>query len=323
MEIIIERGRIAKLKELDPYSIAVDGFVAGPEIDAENHRFSFDHHAGCSRFATLASCQQALNAVLLGLDPTPYKIYCNDVDVDVCAAIWCLKNPDRCKEPLVQKLVDAIGKGDMYGGAIDINGMKKTVEWICAPEVESKKNGDYEKLSNDGLKPILESILHRIDSYVNGEAAGEISKQQIISNFKLIRAENNWAFVESNDPHILSKIWQSGFDRVVVARPLEDGTTAYTFAKRSDFIDQFPLQSIYKAVNKLEPGAGGGSSIGGCVRASDGSRSNLKYEQVIQIIDSVLGHCEPIIPKKKIPTKKKPESKKKTTGKLAITKKTS
>lgn len=315
MEIIIDRGRIAKLKELEPFSIAVDGFVQGPEIDAENHRFSFDHHSGCSRFATLSSCQQALNAVLLGLDPTPYKIYCNDVDVDVCAAIWCFKNPDRCKEPLVQKLIDAIGKGDMYGGAIDINGMKKTVEWICAPEVESKKNGDYEKLSNDGLKPILESILHRIDSYVNGEASIEISKQQTECNFKLIRAENNWTFIESNDPHVLSKVWQSGFDRVVVARPLEDGSIAYTFAKRSDFIDGFPLQAIYKAVNQLEPGAGGGSSIGGCVRCSDGSRSNLKYEQMIQIIDSVLGHCAPIsvTPKKRAP-KKKTEVKKKAAG---------
>jgi hypothetical protein len=115
----------------------------------------------------------------------------------VCAAIWCLKNPDRCKEPLVAKLVDAIGKGDRYAGAFDVNGMKRVVEWVCAPETDSKRNGDYEKLSNEGLLPIVESILHRFDSYADGESSIEVAKQTQYGGFKVLRNENGWALIES------------------------------------------------------------------------------------------------------------------------------
>ena len=65
--------------------------------------------------------------------------------------------------------------------------------WVCAPETDSKKNGDYENISNDGLKSILESILHRIDMYANGESSIEVQKQQLSSEFKVLRNENGWA----------------------------------------------------------------------------------------------------------------------------------
>lgn len=294
MDIVIERGKIATLKSLPEYSIALDGFVQGPQIDDQHHRYSFDHHAGCSRFSTLSSCEQAWTAVMLGLDPEPYTIYCNDVDADVCAAIWCLKNPSRCREPLVAKLIDAIGKADRYAGAFDTNGMKKIVEWVCAPETESKKNGDYEKLSNDGLKPILESILHRIDQFADGESSIEVAKQLVQSEYKVLRNENGWSMIETSDPHALGAIWQAGFDRIVVARKQNDKTIAYTVARRSEFIDNFPIESIFEALNEQEPGWGGGSTIGGAPRNPDGTRSKLTVKQVAKVIDDVLtGEWEP------------------------------
>lgn len=292
MEIKIERGKIFKLESLPPYSIALDGAVSGPEIDDENHKFSFDHHAGCIRFCTTSACMQAMDAVLLGLDPAPYTIYCNDVDSDVCAAIWCLKNPTRCKEPLVEKLITAIGKSDMFAGAIEMNGLKRAVEWVAEPQISSIRNGDYEKLSNEGLKTILESVLHRIDLYANGEASIEVSKQQTHDNFKVIRKENGWALIEAADPHILSTIWHSGFDKVAIVRPLEDGSTAVTLARKSDFIDGFPLKRIYDVLNEYEDTSmdkwGGSSCIGGAPRNPDGSRSKLSIELISQIIDSVV-----------------------------------
>ena len=83
MDIIIQRGKKVKLETLPEYSIAVDGFVQGPEIDTDNHRYSFDHHSGCLRYCTTASCTQAWTAVLLGLEPAKYTVYVNDVDIDV------------------------------------------------------------------------------------------------------------------------------------------------------------------------------------------------------------------------------------------------
>jgi hypothetical protein len=299
MDIVIKRGDPVALETLPEYSIALDGFVQGPKIDEEAHRFSFDHHAGCLRYCTTAACMQARDAVLAGLDPEPYTIFCNDVDADVCAAVWCLKNPTRCTEPLVNQLIDAIGKADMFAGAVGLNGMRKTVEWICEPEVASKRNGDYEKLSDEGLNPILESILGRIDLYVDGKASAEIAKQQMNENFQLLRRENNWALIESQDPHALSAIWQAGFTRVVVIRPLADKSTAVTIARKSDFVDGFPLPEIYDALNAEEKGWGGSSTIGGAPRNPDGSRSRLPVKKIVEIIDAVM------VPETAVPSKGK------------------
>lgn len=288
MNIIIDRGKTCKLEEMPEWSICLDGFVQGPQVDPEHHRFSFDHHSGCLRFCTTAACMQAWTAVLLGLDPSNYTVYANDVDADVCMAIWCLKNPDRCSEPLVSKLVNAIGQADMHGGAFCLNGMTKTVEFICAPETDSKRNQDYYKLSNDGLKSILEAVLHRIDLYVDGEASIEVAKQQKHGEYKILRNENGWVLVESNDPHCYSSIYQAGFERVVLVRPQDDGSLAISLAKRSDFIEGFPLEKMYEELNKLEAGWGGSSSVGGAPRNPDGSRSHLPLETIVKVIDDVV-----------------------------------
>lgn len=311
MNIVIERGKVEDMKNLPDFSIALDGFVSGPHIDYKNHKHSFDHHDGCSRFATLSACEQAWTAIQIGLDPAPYTIYCNDVDADVCAAVWCLKNPDRVNEPLAAKLINAIGLSDRYAGAFEINGMKKIVEWICAPETESKKNGDYEKISNEGLRSIMESILHRIDQYVDGEASIEVAKQQCHSDFKVLRNEHGWALIESNDPHSLGAIWQAGFEKIVLIRHLTDESTSVTLARKSDFIEGFPLEKMYSTFSKLEPGWGGGSSIGGCVRNPDGSRSRLSIDQMTEVVDAIVLNGKYVIPEesKKRSSKVPPKAK--------------
>ena len=288
MNIIVERGKVVELDLLPEYSIALDGFVQGPQIDSVNHQYSFDHHGNCLRFCTTSACMQTWTAILLGLDPQNYSVFINDIDADVCVSVWCLKNPERCTEPLVKKLVDAVGISDMHGGALANNGMTKTVEWISAPETDSKRNDDYYKLSNDGLSTIMESVLHRIDMYVNGDASGEIAKQIKHGEYKILRNENNWVLAESQDPHVLSSLYQGGFDRIILTRPQEDNSTAITIAKRSDFIDAFPLNRIYNELNKLEPGWGGSSVIGGAPRNADGSRSKLSIDQISDVIDNCI-----------------------------------
>lgn len=291
MDIVVNRGKVVTLDSLKPYSIALDGYVKSPIVDPDNHRFSFDHHEGCLRFCTTAACMQAWTAVLLGLDDLDkYTVYANDVDADVCAAYWCLRNPERCKEPLVKKLIDAIGLGDMHGGAFGYNGMSKTVEWICSPETDSKRNQDYHKLSDEGLVAILEAVLHRIDLYVNGEASIEVAKQPKHGEYKILRNENNWVLVESQDPHVFTNIYQAGFDRIVLTRPQEDGSLSVTLAKRSDFVSDFPIPKMCEEFNKVEPGWGGGSTISGAPRMPDGSRSRLPLQNIINIIDSCVPH---------------------------------
>lgn len=289
MEIIVKRGLVTTLDQLPPYSIALDGYVQGPEVDPENHRFSFDHHDKCLRYCTTSACMQAWTAVVLGLEELDkYTIYANDVDSDVCAAVWCLKNAERCKEPLVKKLIDAVGLGDMHGGAFSINGMTKTVEWICAPETDSKRKNDYSKISDEGLNTILEAVLHRMDLYVNGESSIEVAKQPKHGEYKILRNEHDWVLIESQDPHCFGAVYQAGFDRVVLCRSQSDNSLAITLAKRSDFIGRFPIRKMYQELNKLEPGWGGGSTVGGAPRNPDGSRSRLSLDKIVSVIDRIV-----------------------------------
>lgn len=288
MDIVIERGKRVKLKDLPKYSVTLDGVTPGPERDPENHRWSFDHHENCQRDCTTSACMQTWTAVMLGLNPESYTIYCNDVDSDVCASIWCLKNPERCKEPLVSKLIDAIGKNDMHSGAFDVNGMRKIVEWICSPQTDSIRNGDYNKLSNEGLKTVMEAVLHRIDTYANGEHSIEVAKQPTHGEFSIRRSDNSWALIESSDPHAYSSIWLAGFDRIVLMRPQEDGTICYSIAKRSGYIEHFPLKKFFKFINMIEPGWGGSNSIGGSVKHEDGSGSRMAPERLCEIIDAIV-----------------------------------
>ena len=60
----------------------------------------------------------------------------------------------------------------------------------------------------------------------------------------------------------------------VVHRPAVGETIAYTVGKQSDFV-AFDVAAFLEACCQLEPGWGGGSSIGGAVRRPDGSRSRL------------------------------------------------
>ena len=313
LDVIMQQGKVVSLDELPEYSIAVDGFVVGPQIDSAHHRLSFDHHGpNVLRFCTTSACQQSWTAVMLGLDSSKFTAFCNHADIDTSAAIYCLKNPERCQEPLVAKLISAIGMSDCHGGSISINGLTKIIEWIALPETESRRCKDYSKLSNEGLLTIMESILARIELYVNGEASIEVAKVHPHDEYKVLHNENGWVMVSSESPHIYSQLYRQGFDRIVLVRNQDDGSLAVSIAKRSDFIDQFPLIKIYAALNELEPGWGGSSSIGGAPRNPDGSRSRLSIEEIKRVINEcILGKL--VIEER--PVKKRPAKKAKKVSK--------
>jgi len=274
---------------------------------------------------------QARDAILLGLEPHKYTVYINDVDIDVCMAVWCLKNPDKLADSRIKLLIDSVGQADMHAGAYALNGMTKTVEWVSAPQTDSIRNGDYSKLSDNGLLTIMESILHRIDKYLNGDAAAEIANQGLHGEYSIKRNEHGWVLVESHDPHVYAALYRAGFDRIILVKPQDDGSNIISVAKRSDFIEGFDLETLFHWINKLEPGWGGGTSIGGSTRYEDGSGSKLPIDEVIvPFVDHLVKGDMPVFkdyekwavvkakPKKKATKKKAPAKKKATTRKKTI-----
>src|SRR5262245_11761356 len=85
-----------------PGTIYLDGAAQGePFVDAERHVYNLDHHEGCVRAFTLATCEQAMVLLRRGLDlrQRDFQIHANGTDLDTVLAIWVLLNHLRLAAP--------------------------------------------------------------------------------------------------------------------------------------------------------------------------------------------------------------------------------
>src|SRR5437764_838066 len=88
-------------RSFPPGSIFLDGAAQGePFIDPKRQLYNLDHHEGCVRSFTLATCEQAVVLVRKGLDlrRRDWTVYANDADLDTVLAIWVLLNHIRLNE---------------------------------------------------------------------------------------------------------------------------------------------------------------------------------------------------------------------------------
>lgn len=289
MEIVIERGKTLPFEELPPRSVALDGYVLGPSIDAETERYSFDHHGDCVRHATRATAEQVHDALVLGLQPRSLSVYLNDIDLDTALAVWLLRHPERAREPLVNRLVHGAGLLDAHSGAFPLAGDLPTiVEWLSEPETKSRASGAYFELDTAGLHALLDEIGRRISVYADGASQGYTENFSIDNRYEVLQRGTGWILVQSLGTRAHARLFADGNERVIIHTTLRDGTHGYTVAKRSEFVKCFPVQRILAALSAQEPGWGGGSTIGGAPRNADGSRSRLTPREVFDIVEPVV-----------------------------------
>ena len=168
MTITISRGATVLFSELASKSIALDGYCQGPAVDVANEKFSFDHHDNCVRLFTRATCQQVMDALLLGFDPTGYTVYVNDVDGDTTLAVWLLRNPKRASEPEVRKLVETVGAIDAHGPAFPSADPKlgdAFFQGVMKPESDVRRAKTYQSAD---LNELLEKCVSNIDALLDG-----------------------------------------------------------------------------------------------------------------------------------------------------------
>lgn len=292
MDIVIERGRTVPFDSLPPKSVALDGYVLGPRIDAEHERFSFDHHGECVRHATRSTAEQVHDAIALGFRSRGLTIFVNDVDLDTALAVWLLRHIDRAGEPLVNRLVSVAGLLDAHSGAFPLSGeMPTVVEWLSEPETSARADGSYYELDTLGLRSLLDEVGRRISVYADGASQAYTANFKIDDRYKVLREGTGWSLVESLGVRAHARLFADGRDRVVIHSLLRDGSHGYTVAKRSEFVKGFPVPKILAALASREPGWGGGSTVGGAPRNADGSRSSMAPEQVFEVVESVVLSC--------------------------------
>lgn len=293
ISIAVSRGTVVEFSDLAPKSIALDGYVQGPVVDVENEKFSFDHHDKCVRLVTRATCQQVMDALLLGLDPTGYTVCINDVDGDTALAVWLLQNPSRVTESRVRMLVETVGCVDSHGPAypvLDPAMADAFYQGVMKPESDLRRAKKYGEAD---LFELLAICVENIDKMIEGtlEWAPRPEKER---SFEITHTGNGWVMAKSDD-FIFDMLYAAGHTKAVAYQMMTEGSVAYTVGKKSEIVSGFPVGphskagTILNALNEREKGWGGGSTIGGAPRNADGSRSRLSPDEVFAIVEAIVG----------------------------------
>jgi hypothetical protein len=294
MELMIRRGLTVPFEQLPIKSIALDGYVQGPAVDVVNEKFSFDHHDGCVRLFTRATCAQVMDALLLGFDPSGYGIFINDVDGDTVLAIWLLRNLQRANEQQVRTLVETVAAIDAHGPAYPSADPKLAdafFQGVMKPESDHRRAKTY---ATCDLSELLEQCVSNIDALLNGTLVWSPRPEKERS-FEITHTGNGWVMAKSDD-FIFDLLYAQGYTKAVAYQQQPDGSYAYTVGKKSELVTGFPVGphskpgTILATLAAREAGWGGGSTIGGAPRNSDGSRSHLSPDHIFNIIEGVVNN---------------------------------
>lgn len=292
MKTIFEFGHTVQFSELPNNSIALDGYVQGPYADAANRKFSFDHHAGCIRLVTLATCQQVLLALDMGLVvDSETQVFSNAIDADTVLALWLLRHPEQSVNPKVRELVSRIGLTDAHGPIFvphPINMHLGPLPWVKEVQTAEK----------------LEGYIGCLDRFFTGEFNPKEPERKPSKGWGW-KPGLGWTPLEAERG--FESVYKAGYYAGVLYNEAPHNTITYTVAKRSDLVpmpvgpaeakpgENTPLPTILGELFKAELAVpntpvtaksnwGGGTSIGGSPRLPDGSASRLELREMHEVL---------------------------------------
>jgi len=184
LEVRLRRGftlTAAAARSAPPGSIFLDGTAQGePFLDPDRAVYNLDHHEGCVRLFTLATCEQAMVLIRKRLDlrKRDWTVFANDADLDTVLAIWVLLNhlrlvaedprPREAIMPLLrlEGCIDALGLELQDLCALPPELLARTraqMQELRAKELALQAEGRWEKID---LLPYVASQLQAIDRLV-------------------------------------------------------------------------------------------------------------------------------------------------------------
>jgi len=287
-EIIFKRGYV--WNNLPRKSIAIDGAYRGPFIDNKNEIYSFDHHDNCIRHCTKASCIQVMESILLGFSPNDYKIYVNDFDEDTLISTALIIYPEIVKNEKAINFINKVGKLDEHGSVypLDEKFWKEyySMKSIVMNNYDKKKSSE---LTSEEIKILFINSINNFKTWVDNDlkVIEDIKQENLIFEITPLTNNDKWIMVKSTEYNIFSKIYNTGFNAIVLWSELSNGSFNYTIAKKSEFVN-FPIKEILEYLNSFEKGWGGSSTIGGAPRNENGTRSFLRPEKIVDLINNFL-----------------------------------
>lgn len=261
-----------------------------PILDNEQRLYNLDHHLGCLRAFTLATCEQALILVFKGLelDQGDWTVYANEPDLDTIFAIWVLLNHRRLKS-LRQSARDVLFPLLRLEGAIDANGLeiaelcglpseavkagRMELDRLHAIELEIKKSGHWDKAD---LASYTQRMLGEIDQLVyTGEDFQDFTS--IEEEYGHVEIGGNRVAVVCRDPAGIyeteKRLKRHWGDRLGIVA-LETAPRTFTL-RRSASLVGIDLETAYRQLNLQDRAVdgrppekrwGGSDDIGGSPR---------------------------------------------------------
>ena len=146
-------------------TIYLDGAAqGGPFLNNEKDLLNLDHHEGCVRAFTVATCEQAMVVVRRGLDlqRRDWVIWANEPDLDTVLAIWILLNHMRLNDadPEIRTRLMPLVRLE---GAIDAHGLEMRELCGFPPEIQASVFGDLERLRSREVELKKEGRWQKID----------------------------------------------------------------------------------------------------------------------------------------------------------------
>jgi hypothetical protein len=277
VRVRIERGFCAspaQARGSPPGTIFLDGAARGePFLDPARAVYNLDHHEGCVRPFTLATCEQALVLLLRGLDlrRREWTIHANDADLDTLLAIWVLANHVRLSEdtaararvlPLLrlQGTIDAQGLELAELCALPrelFAATRARMEALRAREVELRARG---KWGDVDLLDYVAERLHAIDQWVY--AGEDLDRAVEIEELARVEIGGDSIAVVCRSPAGIYEV-EGQLRRIHGGRAgliaLEQGAGRWTLRQLDPNLPA-TLDRLYERLNLLDGAAGGSRS---------------------------------------------------------------
>lgn len=306
-----EQGR----KRYPEHTIFLDGVCAGPPFyDNEALQYSLDHHDGCVRAFTLATCEQAVVVLLQGLpiDDGEWHLHINEPDLDAGLAAWVLLNHQELLAENGESLRRAMPIIRVEG-AIDAHGLNAEILSGFSKERYARHKQIIDRLLAGEKRHKAKETWHRIDlvdytrelfDAIDAEVFSAELLTQLLDTEELATAPLNHQKIA-----ILCRSHQSIYavearlrDRYQKRLGLiicEHGSGRFTLRQTDPFLDK-NLRDLYAALNEHDSRTGqhrgktnawgGSEDIGGSPRRT---RSALNGEQILKIASQVYGSPRP------------------------------
>ena len=304
IKVRVERGFTVSAPAARKYprgTIFIDGAAQSePFLDVARGIYNLDHHEGCVRAFTLATCEQAMVLILKGLDldGERWTVYGNEPDLDTVLAIWLLLNHRRfgADDTTVRRrllpIVRLQGVIDAHGLELkDLTAFPKDIEesslaiidQLRTEELEIKREGRWGAI--DLLDFTLASV-QKIDElvYQPHDFAGlkeieELARVRISSDRFAVACRSEAGIYEVEES--LKAVHGERLGLIILQKD------ALSFTLRQ--VDPFLLNTLdqfYERLNLFDPAVsgdlrwGGSSDIGGSPR---GSGTKLSSDGIMQI----------------------------------------